>query len=63
MDELSTPPIPEPIRAGDPRQQRAHAARYHLEKRLRTQNREIEMNERQEPIDDNEQEHHVDISV
>ncbi|MGD0457988.1 MAG: hypothetical protein ABSC21_09605 [Terriglobia bacterium] len=63
MDESSTPSIPEPTRAGDPRQQRAHAASYRLEKRLRTQNREIEMNEGEEPIDGNEQEHHVDISV
>jgi hypothetical protein len=63
MDELSTPPIPEPIRAGDPRQQRGHVAPHHLVKRLRTQNREIEMNEGEEPIDDNEQEHQVDISV
>jgi hypothetical protein len=63
MDELSTPPIPEPIHAGDPRQRRAHPAPYHAEKRLRLQNREMETNEGEEPIDDNEQEHHVDISV
>ena len=63
MDEFSTPSIPEPIRAADSREQRAHAASYHVEKRLRTQNREIEMNEGEEPIDGNEQEHHVDISV
>ena len=37
--------------------------RFNLEKRFLTHNREIEMNEREEPIDDNEQEHHVDISV
>jgi hypothetical protein len=34
-----------------------------MEKRLRTQNREIEMNEGEEPIDHNEQEHLVDISA
>jgi hypothetical protein len=62
MDELSTPPISEPIRAGDPRQQRAHAALYHLEKRVRSQNRQIDLNGGEEPIDD-EQELHVNISV
>jgi hypothetical protein len=37
--------------------------RFNLEKRFLTQNREIEMNdEGEEPIDDNRQEHHVDIS-
>ncbi len=48
------------MRAGDLREQRAHAAPYRLEKRLRTQDRETEMNEGEEPIDDNEQDHHVD---
>jgi hypothetical protein len=51
------------MRAGDLREQRAHAAPYRLEKRLRTQDRETEMNEGEEPIDDNEQDHHVDISA
>jgi len=63
MDELSTPPIPESIRAGDGRQQRPHPAPQHAEKRLRIQNREIGTNEEDEPIEDNAQEHHVDISV
>jgi hypothetical protein len=63
MDELSTPPIPGPIQAGDHRQQRAQPAPRHLEKRPRAQNREIETNEPDEPVENGEPEHHVDISV
>jgi hypothetical protein len=63
MDELSTPPIPGSIPAGDGRQQRPHPAPHRPEKRLRIRNRETEINEQDEPIDDSEQEHHVDISV
>jgi hypothetical protein len=63
MDELSTPPIPEPIRAEDHRQPRAHAAPHHLEKRPRTQSRELETNEQDEPVENGEPKHHVDISV
>jgi hypothetical protein len=63
MDELSTPPIPGPIGATDTRQQQAHAPPRHSEKRLRGQNREIETNEQDEPVVNDETEHHVDISV
>jgi len=63
MDQLSTPPIPGSIPVGEGRQQRAHPAPRQLEKRPRLQKPEIETNEQDEPIDDNEQEHHVDISV
>jgi len=42
---------------------RLTARRFNLEKRFLTHNREIEMNEREEPIDDNRQEHHVEIPV
>jgi hypothetical protein len=63
MDELSTPPIPEPIRAGEQRQERAHVSPRYLEKRPRTQNRELETNEQDEPVENSEPEHHVDISV
>lgn len=63
MDELSTPPIPEPFRAGDQRQLRPRGPRHQLEKRLREPNREIEANELDEPVENHETEHHVDISV
>jgi hypothetical protein len=63
MDELSTPPIPGPIRATDSGQQRAHAPPHQLEKRLRAHNHEIETNEQDEPVENGEPEHHVDISV
>jgi hypothetical protein len=63
MDELSTLPIPEPIRAGEQRQERPHAPPRHSEKRLRAQNRELETNEQDEPVENSEPEHHVDISV
>lgn len=66
MDELSTSPIPEPIRATDSRQERAHAPPRLLEKRLRAPKREIEENEQDEPdepAENGEPEHHVDISV
>lgn len=63
MDELSTLPIPEPIRAEDHRQPRAPVAPHHLEKRLRAQNRDIETNEQDEAVENSESEHHVDISV
>jgi hypothetical protein len=42
---------------------RLTARRFNLEKRFLTHNREIEMNEREEPIEDNRQEHHVEIPV
>jgi hypothetical protein len=63
MDEISTPPIPEPIRATDFRQERAHAPPRPLEKRPRAQRREMETNEQDEPVENGEPEHHVDISV
>ncbi len=63
MDELSTSPIPEPIRATDSRQERAHAPPRLLEKRLRARKREIETNDQDEPVENGEPEHHVDISV
>jgi hypothetical protein len=63
MDELSTPPILEPIRATDSRQKPAHAPPRHLEKRPRAENREIETNEQDEPVEDGEPKHNVDISV
>jgi hypothetical protein len=63
MDELSTPPIPEPVRAEDHRQPRAPAAPRPLEKRLGAQKRETETNEQDEPLENGEPKHHVDISV
>jgi hypothetical protein len=63
MEELSTPPIPGPIRAEDHQQPRAHAAPRHLEKRPRAESLELEMNEKDEPIENSEPKHHVDISV
>jgi hypothetical protein len=63
MDELSTPPVLEPIRAGDHRQPRAHGPPQHLEKRPRAQHREIETNEQDEPVENSEPAHHVDVSV
>jgi hypothetical protein len=63
MDELSTPPIPEPVRAEDHRQPRAPVAPRPLEKRLRAQNRETETIEQDEPVDNSEPKHYVDISV
>jgi len=63
MAEISTPPIPEPIRATDSPQQRAHAPPRRPERRPRAPKPEIGTNEQDEPIDDNEQEHNVDISV
>jgi len=63
MEELSTPAIPGPIRAEDQRQPRAHAAPRYLEKRPRTQGREQETNDQDEPVENGEPEHHVDISV
>jgi len=63
MDELSTPPIPEPIRAEDHRQARVPVAPHQVEKRLRAQNRETETNEQDEPVENGEPKHHVDISV
>jgi hypothetical protein len=63
MDELSTPPIPEPTRAEDHRQPRAPLGPHRLEKRLRAQNRETETNEQDRPVENGEPKHHVDISV
>jgi hypothetical protein len=63
MDELSTPPIPEPIRATDSQQQRAHAPPRQLEKRPRAQSRETETNEQDEPVENGEPKHYVDVSV
>jgi hypothetical protein len=63
MDELSTPPILEPIRATDSRRERAHAPPRQLEKRPPAREGEIEANEQDEPVENGEPKHHVDISV
>jgi hypothetical protein len=63
MEELSTFPIPGPIRAEDQRPPRAYATSRHLEKRSRTASGELETNEQDEPVENSEPEHHVDISV
>ena len=63
MDELSTHSIPESIRAGDQRQQRTSASLRHSERRPRAQNSELETNEQDEPVENSEPQHHVDISV
>lgn len=63
MEELSTPPILEPILADDRRQPRAQAAPRHLEKRPRAPDREVESSEREELAENGEPEHNVDISV
>jgi hypothetical protein len=63
MDELSTPSIPEPIRATDSRQEGAHVPPRSLEKRPRAQKRETETNDQDEPVENGEPKHHVDISV
>jgi len=63
MEELSTPPILGPIRAEDQRPPRAYATPHHSEKRPRTASGELETNELDEPVENSEPEHHVDISV
>jgi len=63
MEELSTAPIPGPIRTEDHRQPRVHAASRHLEKRPRHPSAELETKEQDEPLENGESEHHVDISV
>jgi len=63
MEELSTSPIAGPIQAEDQRPTRAYAAPRHLDKRPRTPSGELETNEEDEPVENSEQEHHVDISV
>jgi len=63
MEELSTSPIPGPIRAEDQRPPRAYATPRHLEKRSRTASGELETNEQDEPVENSGPAHHVDISV
>jgi len=63
MEELSTPPIPGPIRAEDDRPPRAYGVPRHLEKRPRAADGELETNQQDEPVENSEPEHHVDISV
>lgn len=63
MEELSTAPIPSPIRVEGQRQPRSYAATRHLERRPRTQSGGLETNEQVEPIEQSEPEHHVDVSV
>ena len=63
MEEFSTPPIPGSSLAEDHRQRRAHAAPHLLEERPRTQSPEQESSEYDEPVENTEPEHHVDISV
>jgi len=63
MDELSTLPIPEPMRATDSGRERAHAPPRHLEKRPPAREREVETNEQDEPVENGEPKHHVDVSV
>ena len=63
MDELSTPPIPEPFRAGEQRQLGPHAPRRQLQKRLVERNRRSEANELDEPVENHTPEHQVDVSV
>jgi hypothetical protein len=63
MEELSTAPIPGPIRAEDHRQPRAPATARHSERRQRSHTLELETNEQDEPVENAEPEHHVDISV
>jgi hypothetical protein len=63
MEELSTAPIPGPIRAEDHRQSRAPATVRHSERRQRSHILELETNEQDEPVENPEPEHHVDISV
>jgi hypothetical protein len=63
MDELSTHPIPEPIRATDLHQERARALARHPEKRPRAPDRETETNEQDELVENSEPKHDVDISV
>jgi len=62
MDELSTPPVPEPFCAGDERHLGPRGARR-LEKKLREPSREAETRESDEPVENQEPEHHLDISV
>jgi hypothetical protein len=63
MEEMSTPPIPGSSLAEDHQQPRAHAARRLLEKKPPSQSGEPETNEHDEPVENTEPEHHVDISV
>jgi hypothetical protein len=63
MEEMSAPPIPGSSLAEDHRQPRAHAAPRPLEKKPPSQRGELETNEHDEPVENTEQDHHVDISV
>jgi hypothetical protein len=63
MEELSTAPIPGPIRTEDHRQPRAPAKARHSERRQKSNTLELETNEQDEPAESAEPEHHVDISV
>lgn len=63
MEELSTPPIPGPIRLEERRQPRSYTAPRHLEKKSRTPSGEAETNGQDEAVENGEPEHHVDISV
>ena len=63
MDQLSTPPIPEPISATDLRQERAHAPPRQSKKKAQVQDDELETNEQDDPVENGEPKHFVDISV
>jgi hypothetical protein len=63
MEELFTTAIPSPIRVEGQRQPRPYAAPRHLERRTRTQSEGSETNEEDEPLENSEPAHHVDVSV
>lgn len=63
MEELSTAPIIGSIRAEDQGHARSYAAPRRSEKRPRSQGPETENHDLDEPAENGEPEHHVDISV
>ncbi len=66
MDEFSTSPIQEAIRATDSRQERAPARQQPLERKLRVRKGDAETDEQDVPDDtvaNGESGHRVDVSV
>jgi hypothetical protein len=63
MEELLTAPIPSPIRIEGQRQPLANAASRQVEKRSRTRSGVPEKNEEDEPVENTEPEHSIDVSA
>ena len=63
MEDLLTAPIPSPIRIEGQQQPPGKAASRRVEKRPRTQSGVVETNEEDEPIENTEPEHSIDVSA